>query len=195
MLADFHQISDDLFAEPFDLCIAGTGPAGMSVALKVAKAGGRVLLLEAGGLGPTSESAEIYRGRSIGTITYNHIDKCRLRYFGGTSGHWSGLCGKFSPLDFAEREIYGMPSWPITLDEAYRFEDEAKDILDINGQPLRPQDPAPVPSPRIQPVRLARSQPTRFGQKYAQEITDSDRITCLYNANVTALPWVLMASG
>ncbi|MEM9840081.1 MAG: GMC family oxidoreductase, partial [Pseudomonadota bacterium] len=120
MLLDFKAAPPEAFAGPWDLCVIGTGPAGMTVARSVAKQGGRVLLLEAGALGPTQESQDIYAGKSVGSIDYPGVQRYRLRQFGGTSMHWAGRCALFDRIDFENRDVFGMPSWPISYEETYR---------------------------------------------------------------------------
>ncbi|MEM1379308.1 MAG: GMC family oxidoreductase [Pseudomonadota bacterium] len=188
MLQDFHTASEDALSGRFDVCVAGTGPAGISVARKVAARGGRVLLLEAGGMTPTAESRDVLKGQSVGTVNYQHIEKCRLRYFGGTSGHWAGRCALFDPIDFEDRAIFGMPGWPISYDECYSHLSEACAILDIEEAAVTTPATALWSNNRMRAASFTRSTPTtRFGPKYRAEIEESGKITCLYNANVTAL--------
>ncbi|MCQ8184408.1 GMC oxidoreductase [Parvularcula maris] len=186
MLRDFKNIDPDDLTDSYDLCVAGTGPAGMTVARKVASKGGRVLLLEAGGLAPSPESRDVYKGRDIGPVPYNHIEKCRLRHFGGTSGHWAGRCAIFDREDFEKAAGSDLPGWPIGYDEVYRHLEEAKSILDVPQADLEPT-PLPFEDSFYRKGAAARSTPTRFGPKYKDEIEQSDRIDCLYNANVTDL--------
>jgi len=98
--------------QSFDVCVCGSGPAGMTVARTLAAAGRHVALLEAGGLELSEASAAIYEGINAGR-PYGGLDACRLRYFGGTSNHWAGRCGLFDPVDFEKRDYHGLPGWPI----------------------------------------------------------------------------------
>lgn len=187
MLRDFSALEQGSLTGSYDVCVAGTGPAGMSVARKVAASGARVLLLEGGALGPTPESRAVYEGRNVGSINYGHIETCRLRHFGGTSGHWAGRCALFDRLDFEQRDIFGLPGWPISYDETYRHLEEAKSVLDIADADLTLEPAAPWEEGNFRIGAYAMSAPTRFGVKYKDEIESSERIDCLYNANVTDL--------
>ena len=187
MLLDFKAAPSEAFAGPWDLCVIGTGPAGMTVARAVAQEGGRVLLLEAGAIGPTAESQSIYEGKSVGSVNYSGVQRYRLRQFGGTSMHWAGRCALFDPIDFENRDIFGMPGWPISYQETYRHLSAAKDILDITGQPLQEDEFEEWTDKRFRIAPFAYSPPTRFGTKYKDEIAQSEAITCLYNANATDL--------
>ena len=48
-----------------DLCIIGTGAAGLSIALEWVAAGRKVILLEAGGFDPEARMQALYRGASL----------------------------------------------------------------------------------------------------------------------------------
>ena len=50
----------------YDCCIVGSGPAGITLALKLAQKGMRVVMLEAGGRDYSWESQEVYEGDNIG---------------------------------------------------------------------------------------------------------------------------------
>jgi len=188
MLLDLDAAGPDPFEGVFDLCVCGSGPAGMTVAREAAARGLRVLLLEAGGLDVSERSQEIYRGNSVGPLTYYGVEACRLRVFGGTSGHWAGRCAILEPHDFEARDIWGgLPGWPISYKEAYRRLDDAREILDIADQSLAPRREPKWRSARLAPSGYARSTPTRFGEKFREELKSSPKITVVLNANVLAL--------
>jgi choline dehydrogenase-like flavoprotein len=78
-----------------DFVIIGAGPAGITVALELEKYKKTVLLLEGGGLEYSEESQSLYNGQTIGNKNFN-IKLSRVRYFGGSSNHWGGMCRPFS---------------------------------------------------------------------------------------------------
>ena len=45
----------------------------------------------------------------------------RLRYFGGTTGHWGGNCGPLDALDFEERPWVPNSGWPFQKAELEKF--------------------------------------------------------------------------
>src|SRR6476646_765666 len=99
MLFDFNEAMPRVHEAKYDVCICGTGPAGITVARKLAKYGKKVLLLEAGGLSYSDDSQDHYKGKSVGREFY-WIESSRLRYFGGTSNHWAGICAIFDTTAF-----------------------------------------------------------------------------------------------
>src|SRR5262245_14489213 len=108
MLFDFNVASSRVAARAYDVCICGAGPAGITLAIKLAQYGKKVLLLEGGGLAYSDQSQSLYRGSSVG-LKYWFVESGRLRFFGGTSNHWSGRCGLLAPIDFDVRDYFGMP--------------------------------------------------------------------------------------
>src|SRR5262245_3510667 len=186
MLVDFNETSPDAWGSAYDVCICGTGPAGITIARKLAAFGKRILLLEGGGLAYSDASQDCYKGRSVGA-QYWFLDAGRLRYFGGTSNHWTGRCGLFDPIDFEARDYFGLPGWPISRRQVLSGLDEAKQIVDIADQDLAPSELSGFASPLFNKSGYALSPPTRFLEKYRTEIENSDRIDAFYNANLVGL--------
>lgn len=187
MFFDFTEAWSRL-SEPsahYDVCVCGTGPAGITTARKLAEKGKRVLLLEGGGLEFDERSEDAYYGRSVGQQYWFLDVGGRLRYFGGTSNHWAGRCGIFDEIDFQARDDSGLPGWPISRSELIRRLDEAKDIVDIAGKDLSPAQIPGFISELFYGSGFANSPPTRFAEKYGPEIKRSENIDLFYNANLT----------
>ena len=178
MLQDFNLLSN--IDGEYDSCIVGTGPAGITLALKLAASGEKVLLLEAGGLSFSDRSQELYDCESVGHDAWPKYT--RLRYFGGTSNHWSGRCRPFEKSDFYDRSINGLPGWPIRYGEIEPYLPEAMTILDLD--PDAGFEPINKPSleDHFYPDAFSQSPPTRFQAKYIDQITASENIHCFFNA-------------
>lgn len=188
MIVDLNTAETSPFDGVYDVCVCGSGPAGMTVAREAAARGLRVVLLEAGGFDPSDASQEVYKAKSVGPLTYYGVETCRLRYFGGASGHWAGRCAILDPIDFEQRDIWdGLPGWPISHDEAYARLKDACAILDIAAYSLAPRREPRWKSARLTPSGFARSTPTRFGDKYRAELQAEKRITVCLNANAVSL--------
>lgn len=96
-----------------EVCIVGAGPAGITLALELAEKGVDVVLLEGGGMAPPEpEGLDLYRGEVSGR--QYPLRASRLRYFGGTSGHWGGWCRPLDEVDFAAKPNVEFSGWPIT---------------------------------------------------------------------------------
>ena len=128
MLFDFNvQTTID---KNYDFCIVGTGPAGITLARELSTSEKTILLLEAGGLNYSDESQDFYKCESVGHDGWPQYT--RLRYFGGTSNHWSGRCRPFDSSDFDTQKINGLPGWPIQYSAVQPYLEEAMNILDLD---------------------------------------------------------------
>jgi choline dehydrogenase-like flavoprotein len=112
------------------VCIIGSGPAGITAAWYLQKAGIEVTLIEGSrdfhnvleASWPDKEL--LYNGTADGLFSTNEPDFLirpypghtspseRERIFGGTSAHWGGQSRPLDPITFEKRT--GFPGWPIT---------------------------------------------------------------------------------
>ena len=95
-----------------EFCVVGSGPAGMTLALALGDMGRTVILVEGGGSSESDESQDIYKGDVIGD-PYFDLNVARLRYLGGTSGHWAGWCIPLHEFDFRKKDGFENAHWPI----------------------------------------------------------------------------------
>ena len=171
------------FAREFDVCIIGAGPAGITLARSLAGHGFEVALMEGGGLDVSVESQDQYVGEIVG-MDYVDLDAVRLRVFGGCSEHWSGECRAFAAEDF-EPLPQRPRAWPIRKADLDPYQPAAAHILDL-ARPVMPAD-LPMTGDRFRGTPVQHSAPTRFGQKYHDEIAAAPRIACGLNANLVDL--------
>ena len=114
MIHDAEARQPDWFAEDrFDVCVVGSGPAGLALALSLEAKGYRVAAMEGGGELVTHESQDIYDGDITGT-DYYPLDVTRLRFIGGSSNHWIGYCRPIDAHDFERQPYLPISGWPIT---------------------------------------------------------------------------------
>lgn len=164
----------------YDVCIVGGGPAGVTLATRLAERGRRVLLLEAGGLEFSDISQDVYQGRVEGD-PYFGLDTTRLRFFGGTSNHWAGWCRAHDAYTFVPKPRFPHAHWPIRKTDLDPYAEATQAILKI----------APGPEPLVSAKHGIRqfgfmfSPPVRFGPDYLPEIEASARIDLVLDANVT----------
>jgi choline dehydrogenase-like flavoprotein len=118
MISDAQQLSAGAngAGEPFDICIVGAGPAGISMALELDGSGLRVCLLEAGGEAYERASQRLYEGEVAGE-RYPPLRDTRLGALGGSSSVWAGWCRPLEAWDFEPLPRPGTCAWPFGRDE------------------------------------------------------------------------------
>lgn len=178
MISQFNHLIDPLAR--YDYCIVGTGPAGITLAIELSNKGYQILLLEAGGLEYSEYSQEFYECETLGHEGWPKLT--RLRFFGGTSNHWSGRCRPFEHADFDRETINGLPGWPINYSEIAPYLNQAMEIIDLDitrgFEPINKDWSMRY----FSPDSSAQSAPTRFKDKYIDQLDSSNTIDCLYDA-------------
>ena len=173
------------------VCVAGAGPAGIALALELAGKGIDVVLLESGGHGYESDTQALYEGDVVGDANTD-VASSRLREFGGTSGHWTGLCAPLDPIDFEARPGVPHSGWPISRTDLDPYYAKAQPYLQLGpfdytfadwkarlDEPALPLDPAMVGDAVYQ-----QSPPTRFAETYWDPIEENPHIRCFLHANL-----------
>lgn len=156
---DLRDAAGDLVVDT-DVCIVGTGPAGIAVALEVARSGARVVLLEGGGRSREPDTQALYDLESVGHPWGVEGAERRVRVLGGSSTAWSGRCATFSPMELRARSWILESGWPLSPDALAPHLERAAKLLGLG--PLFDEDPDAAwdrfgvspPTPRLDPGRL-----------------------------------------
>ena len=77
---------DNATTRTFDICVVGSGPAGMAAALSLSQKGRSVLLVDAGGTTPTPGPTAILSSQK----THAPLIETNCRALGGTGWMWGG---------------------------------------------------------------------------------------------------------
>jgi choline dehydrogenase-like flavoprotein len=173
-----------------EICIVGAGAAGITLARELNGSGLVCVLLESGGTEFDSQTQELYAGDNIGR-PFSDLITCRLRYFGGTTNHWSGWCMPLDPIDFEKREGVPHRGWPFERPELEPWYRRAQDVCQIGPFSYAPDDwgivptrlPTPFRGPHFIPRIAQLSPPTRFGSAYGPELQSSSNIAVYSQAN------------
>jgi choline dehydrogenase-like flavoprotein len=126
---DLRSVSDDELSA--DLCIVGSGPAGLNLAAELAGTPLRVLVLESGGLELSDEVDALADIDNVGARRAQSNRVSGDRILGGASHTWSGRCGLLDQLDFSDRPWVPNSGWPIGADELAPFLDRAAEHIGI----------------------------------------------------------------
>lgn len=183
MIKDYE--TQKTLREAYDFCIVGAGPAGITLALQLVGAGWSVVLIEGGGHEFSTRSQDFYQCTSTGLELYP--DGTRLRYLGGTSNHWAGRCRPFEPSDFVVPPAGGLPGWPIPFAQIDRYLPAAMSIVDLpQGAQFRAENTG-LKGGEFDADRFLLSPPTRFAQKYAQALNETEGLDVFINCNCVDL--------
>ena len=101
----------------WDLCIVGTGPVGMALALEFERLGDEVFVLESGGREVDPAAAEASRAQIVDSNRHAPMEIAVCRALGGTSWTWSGRCVAYDDIDWMQRDFVAEACWPIGHDE------------------------------------------------------------------------------
>ena len=180
-----------------DLCIVGTGAAGLSLARAFAETRFRVCLVESGGF-DEPETQALYQGPVDGVPWLCNLDDCRLRQFGGTtSGDWGGGCTPLDDLDFSPRPWVPHAGWPIEKRELLPYYEQARATFELGPEDF--EDPALLEQvisqlvahplsfdPAVLVSRYYLKSPVHFGEPH-RRLHRAQNITLLLHANAVDL--------
>ena len=127
-----------------DVCIIGSGPAGMTIAAEFMNSGKRICLLEAGG---DSEGAGDLCAGSVDSpdgYPQDTLRSGRARRFGGSAHLWKHRqhhgtetfvrCLPFDAIDFEKRAWVPESGWPFSREDLEPFYKRARQIFGIRGE-------------------------------------------------------------
>ncbi|HQW93428.1 MAG TPA: FAD-dependent oxidoreductase, partial [Ferruginibacter sp.] len=175
-----------------DICIIGAGAAGISIALDWENTPYKVILLEGGGFEYDDRVQELYNGK-ITDHPYYPMKASRLHYFGGSTGHWGGMCSEFDDIDFVKRDWVENSGWPIKREDIAAFYPKAHEILDLGinewdvsywEKQNKGYKRLPLDEKVIWSKMWHLSKPTRFGEKYKDAVVKAKNIHLYTYANV-----------
>ncbi|GJM22710.1 MAG: hypothetical protein DHS20C15_26250 [Planctomycetota bacterium] len=111
MIRDLAESSADAFPD-YDLCVVGSGPAGITLVRELAASGLRIALLESGRRRPTPAADAL---REVSSSGLPIKDYSRERVLGGTSSTWAGLSSPLDDIDLEARPwlAAARDGWPI----------------------------------------------------------------------------------
>ncbi len=188
VIVDFNQTApgSDLSA---DLCIIGAGAAGIAIAREFAGSGTQVIVLESGGFEFEQDTQDLYDGENVG-LPYR-LTENRLRFLGGTTNHWGGLCAPLDEIDFRARPWVPDSGWPITGADLQPFYERANPICQV-GRFLYGEDvwkntkikPLGFDPAKIEYVfKSLNLPPLRFGDAYGGDLRKARNIRLFLHAN------------
>lgn len=161
-----QQMANRKYADGADVCIVGAGAAGGVLAYELAKAGLRVVVLEAGPFWDpqrdfASDELEMQRLAWQETRLVAGNDPLRLghnnsgRGVGGGTVHFTGVFLRFHESDFMTKTIDGVgEDWPITYQDLAPYYDKIEREIAVSGPSYFPWGAfhGPYPYPVREPI-------------------------------------------
>lgn len=168
------------------VAVVGAGPAGVVVALELARKGHDVLLIESGGSRADERVQALGDAAILDPARHVAMNLATRRQIGGASNIWGGRCVPYDPIDFDRRPFIPHSEWPLTYDDVAGYYPRASDWF-FTGKPVFSTHDAPelrhrtivpgLPDGDVLSSTLERwSLPTNFGTHYARELAATPRL-------------------
>jgi len=201
VLIDANDLDEGATLEA-DLCVIGAGAAGITIARELADTSLDVVLLESGGTETEADTQALYEGEYLADpitdafeLRTIPMDQLRLRYLGGTTGHWAGYCRPIEPIAFANRPWLPLSGWPISRADLDPFYARAAEVILLGPYETSWQfwdeehgvGSALLDDEDVQSQVFQINFPMLFGEVYRGEMEDADNVQVVLHANVTNL--------
>ena len=185
------------------VCIVGAGAAGLTLARALGDKIPGVILVESGGFDMDGATQNLYVAQNLG-LPYFDLAASRLRFFGGTTHHWSGYCRANDPIDYEGRPSLNLPRWPVSHHELAPFIERAAGLLGIESKffephyfferaGFRPEQTIGGDQGRLASKVFQIASDIRLGKKYREELDGYADFRAYLHLNATHLQ--LAANG
>jgi choline dehydrogenase-like flavoprotein len=192
MIIDSHELAPGSQLQ-YDICIIGAGAAGITLARALNSEQRSICVLESGGFESETDAQSLYVGetKGAGMSSANYLRMSRLRYFGGTTNHWTGFCRPLDASDFQTRPWVPHSGWPIDRNELAPYYERAAEVVQIKpfdnwGEMAHTPDAVMPPSAALVAKRFHFSR-IRFGRVYRDELREAKSVNVILHANVVNL--------
>jgi choline dehydrogenase-like flavoprotein len=190
LLLDLNQRRSQHFAA--DICVVGTGAAGLTLASVFLRAGASVIMLESGGAEPEAQAQRLNRCETD-QLLFEGAYRGRKRVYGGSTVCWGGQLLPLEPIDFAPRPWVDHSGWPITADDLAPYYRQAlkfagSDELNFDSDVCRRLAIDSPFDPEILRYYFSKWSPRpRFRDIIADDLRQSEGVRVFLHANVTRL--------
>ncbi|MCH6257185.1 GMC oxidoreductase [Puniceicoccaceae bacterium K14] len=192
MIIDSREIEDGASFWT-DVCVIGSGAAGLTFAKEILGTGREIFLMESGGHLTSPEADDLNVGTLEGEMFDYYQDyllKERIRVYGGSTNIWEGVCLPLQEIDFEEREWMPNSAWPISKSDLDPYYARAANYLGIHGYDKSvSDDPSPI-APRMLPeetewegLAFHMSNQRRLGIQFEEELKNAENLKLHLHAN------------
>jgi len=186
LVADAPDITVDA-----DVCIAGSGPAGIAIAREFLDRNLQVVVLEAGGVAEDLASQAYYEGENTG-LPYD-LARSRYRVYGGSATHWGGYTTPLDPADFEAHDWIPLSGWPLEYDEIQPYYGPALRWLGFEEREYDPEfwvargeQIVRFPGDEVR-NKIWRFHRYQFGEANREALAAATNVRVLLNAPVTRI--------
>ena len=176
-----------------EICIVGTGIAGLALASELRNSGIDMIILESGDWSGDNGTNNLTVTKDVG-LPYQSPKVGQNRGFGGTTELWGGQCAKLDPIDFQPKEQFDDAGWPLQSSELSGFYKRALKLFSLPESGLEQSTTKEFPLSRIPfdsdalHSTFSVFSPKRFlGRELKTVIKNSRNIRVMTNATVTEL--------
>ncbi|AKD57249.1 GMC oxidoreductase [Spirosoma radiotolerans] len=198
------MIAEILPQKEYDVCVVGSGPAGITLALEYSRLNRerQVLLIEYGykGQAPVNSLDDTIEIKNA--INHHSPYECTNKGLGGSSATWGGRCVMYDEIDFIDRPIVadGCTWGPDLYREMTKYIPRAATYFECGNPVFDLHESSNYGNARIaenfregivtDSVVERWSMPTRFGDRYANDIAAQANLTLIqgYEARDFAAP-------
>ena len=193
MLIDSNDLPDGSHVE-CDICIAGSGPAGITIASELEGTQMRVCLIESGGLSKQRTDQVSSVAEQVGVPM--DVGKLREPAFGGASNRWGGLAGRWfrtkplDPVDFQVRPWVPNSGWPFEPEALAPCLERARRTLNLPslegfGAAAHIEQCAPeFHNEDLETTIFQMTKPVRFGKQFRALLAGSRNVRVFLNGRV-----------
>jgi choline dehydrogenase-like flavoprotein len=185
-----------------DVCIVGSGPAGMTIAGEFVNSGVWVCLLDAGGDRAETDSPGLCAGSVNSPDGYdmNVLREGRARQFGGSANLWNHRlhqgreafvrCVPLDAIDFERRAWVQESGWPFPKQELEPFYERARRIFGIAGGDSAGSENGgrrPWAAGEVEAIVSHLGAARRFQEDFKRTLGDAPNVQVLLHADLRRL--------
>ncbi|MGA7870716.1 MAG: GMC family oxidoreductase [Candidatus Binatus sp.] len=190
MIVDFRDYADGHVFRA-DVCIIGSGAAGITIAREFFFSGFSVVTSEGGGFKWEEDTQALYTSEVVG-LPHKGVHIGRARVFGGTTTLWAGQTLPLDDIDFRPRPWVADSGWPLVRRDLEPYYRRAEKTLNLSEIDYR--DPsffgvstALFESRQLRPLISQFSPKANFAAAYGNQLKSLSSITVILHANATQL--------
>lgn len=192
MIIDLQDINEipEFFC---DLCVIGTGAAGLAIASEMLNTRHKIMLIESGGIEHEKNTQALYDTEIVG-LPHLGSTNGRFRIHGGSTTMWAGQALPLTPIDFERRDWVPYSGWPISFYDLMPYYIRATQFLLVDQMNFDTDlfsylkvKPPTFDHSRIR-YHFSKWSPTpNLRNNHLEQIKESQRCTLLLHANVTKI--------